>query len=314
MDNDFSENNVPMAMFTRVQQAYKNLYQQEGEEPELDEDGEPIIPNPIVKVPLSIYPIGGNLFVDEVTAVQQAAAGQIPQQDPGNVGGLPPGAGVPAGNAAGGGGVAPPAGGYANHAGRGLSIEQYNHILQQIHQLRTTITHMHTQIDAALAAQRNYLDGRLTTLNNNVRHFGGDIRGAFVRGANRNQAQQNAQQEDQPGDGEAAGAATLYPRPTSLMQLWTEYNVGIGGRKPAKFFTAQERNRVLPGDNIRQKYYRRKVLWDMVQRKVNGGMTAQQACHQICQVYGFQCSVTQVLNFMLHDRTHRPQHCHPNLV
>jgi hypothetical protein len=171
---------------------------------------------------------------------------------------------------------------------------------------------MHQQIDASLAAQRTYIDGRFTTLNNNVRHFGGDIRGAFVRGANRQQAQQNAQQ-DEP-EPAAAGAATLVPRPTTLMQLWTEYNVGINGRKPAKFFTTQERNRVLPSDNIRQKYYRRKVLWDMIQRKVNSGITAQQACHQIRQCYGFQLSVTQILNMMLHNRRHRPQGCLPNLV
>jgi hypothetical protein len=95
------------------------------------------------------------------------------------------------------------------------------------------------------------------------------------------------------------------------MELWTEYTQGINGNKPARDFTARERNN--RHDGIKQKYFCRKIVWQMVDRKVREGMTAHAACHAIRQAYGFQLSVTQIINKMMYDHTHQPHGCHPNL-
>jgi hypothetical protein len=105
--------------------------------------------------------------------------------------------------------------------------------------------------------------------------------------------------------------AKLVPRPRTLIELWTEYTQTINGNKPAREFTACKRNN--RQDGIKQKYFRRKVVWLMIDRKVREGMTATAACHAIRSAYGFQLSVTQIINMMMHDRTHRPHGCHPNL-
>ena len=84
------------------------------------------------------------------------------------------------------------------------------------------------------------------------------------------------------------------------MELWTEYKFGVGGRKPAEQFTSTDRNNRVGG--IKQKYYRRKVVWDCIDRLVRSGYNAEAACHRIRQVYGFRDSVTQIINKMMYDR------------
>ena len=84
---------------------------------------------------------------------------------------------------------------------------------------------------------------------------------------------------DEDGGG-TVGAATLSKCPRNLYVLWQEYQFGLGGRKPARQFTAVERGRV------KFKYSRRKIIWGAIDRMVRGGATAQVAIDRIYEVYG----------------------------
>jgi hypothetical protein len=201
--------------------------------------------------------------------------------------------------------------------------QQYNMLLLQIHQVRQAHSNLHQHVDTQFPNLANRMDARFNRLNNNVRVFGGNIRGAFAVGVNGNARRQRQQVEDPvPGAPQAAGApavggggvdprAKLVPQPRTLMELWMEYMQGINGNKPARDFTARERNNC--HDGTKQKYFRRKVVWVMIDQKVREGMTAGAACHAIRSAYGFQLSVTQIINMMMYDRTHRPHGFHPNL-
>jgi hypothetical protein len=90
--------------------------------------------------------------------------------------------------------------------------------------------------------------------------------------------------------------ATLSPNPRTLDLLWQEYQFGIGGRRPAKSFSATERGRV------KHMYHRRKVVWDVLANLVRAGMTAQQAIDKIYSVYGADKSNGSLINCMRVDR------------
>jgi len=93
---------------------------------------------------------------------------------------------------------------------------------------------------------------------------------------------------------EGASIASLSPRPRDLHLLWLEYEFGLGGRKPARQFTAMERGKV------KFKYSRRKVVWDTIDRLIRCGYTAQVAIDRIYVVYG-QTSVTHIIDRMRRD-------------
>ena len=76
--------------------------------------------------------------------------------------------------------------------------------------------------------------------------------------------------------------------------LWHEYEFGIGGRKPAQSFTAEERGKV------RFRYCRRKIVWNAIDRMVRSGSTAQVACDRIYEVYG-RGTVTEIIKLMRKD-------------
>ncbi|KAI2507360.1 hypothetical protein MHU86_7080 [Fragilaria crotonensis] len=99
--------------------------------------------------------------------------------------------------------------------------------------------------------------------------------------------------------------ATLTKNPRSLHLLWQEYEFGIGGRKPAKNFTAVEQGRV------KYAYYRRKIAWEMISGLVRGGHTAQVAIDMIYEIYGTSTGVTNILRAMRHDKT--AGRVHPSL-
>jgi hypothetical protein len=103
--------------------------------------------------------------------------------------------------------------------------------------------------------------------------------------------------------------AVLCKRPRSLKELWMEYKFGIDGNKPAEQFTSKERNNVAGG--IKQRYYRRRVVWNCIERLINQGHTLDAAVTKIRGCYGNRMSVTQVINAMLRDR--RITGGHPNL-
>lgn len=99
----------------------------------------------------------------------------------------------------------------------------------------------------------------------------------------------------------------LSSRPRDLHCLWAEYIHGSGGMKAAKDFTSVERGQV------KQKYYRRKVFWDVVSALVRAGYSSANAVRRVYQTYGPQESVTNILTRMLRDRKEYGGHPHPNL-
>ena len=112
------------------------------------------------------------------------------------------------------------------------------------------------------------------------------------------QAQQNQQQQPQLPRGPPAELSKV----KNLYELWHEYEFGIGGNKAAKYFTSQERGQV------KDKYTRRKVIWDCVVRQTNRGITYNVAIDRIYQVYGPEKSVTQIINAMRTDRKNNNLH------
>ena len=102
-------------------------------------------------------------------------------------------------------------------------------------------------------------------------------------------------------------AATLSPLPRSLYILWQEYEVGIGLRKAARLFTAEERGR------SKYSYHRRKVVWDAIAYQVRAGHTADMAIDRIYNVYGRHTRVTAIINRMRIHRTQYGGQLHPEL-
>jgi hypothetical protein len=91
--------------------------------------------------------------------------------------------------------------------------------------------------------------------------------------------------------------ATLSPNPLSLYLLWDEYENGsIGGQKAAQLFSREERGKV------KDKFHRRKVVWDCIARLICAGLMAQVAIDRIHHIYGENTTVTNIINRMKHDR------------
>ena len=74
--------------------------------------------------------------------------------------------------------------------------------------------------------------------------------------------------------------ATLCSCPKDLYVLWNEYEHGFPPNKPARNFSAAERGK------SKFKYSNRKVLWTVIDRMVNSGITAQVAIDRIYGHYG----------------------------
>jgi hypothetical protein len=90
--------------------------------------------------------------------------------------------------------------------------------------------------------------------------------------------------------------STLSPTPRSLYILWQEYEVGIGGRKPARLFTPVERGKV------KYSYHRQKVVWDVIATQVRAGDTAMIVIDRINELYGAGTTYNRV-KYYQHDET-----------
>jgi hypothetical protein len=84
--------------------------------------------------------------------------------------------------------------------------------------------------------------------------------------------------------------------PKSLYNVWNEYLLGVGGRKPSRLFCEAERGRV------KFTYSRRKVIWDVVRKMVSLGHTAKWIIALIYEVYGPQTSVSDIINRLRRDK------------
>ncbi|KAL3804094.1 hypothetical protein ACHAWO_009777 [Cyclotella atomus] len=89
--------------------------------------------------------------------------------------------------------------------------------------------------------------------------------------------------------------ARLSKCPRTLHDLWGEYELGLGGFKAAKLFTARERGKE------KCKYYRRNNFWKIVAEMVRAGESADAAIDKVYRVYGQSRTVTQVLNCIRKD-------------
>jgi hypothetical protein len=81
-----------------------------------------------------------------------------------------------------------------------------------------------------------------------------------------------------------------------MIQLWTEWTFGIDGRKAAKDFTKRERNNRMSG--IKQKFYRRLIVWQTQARLVDGGMSIVAANNRIMTITGAS-TLTGVINKLI---------------
>jgi len=263
---------LPVALVARVKTAYALL------------ENNPVEGNPVKKVPLHIYNVGGELRIREVIAIDDDDDARQPQAATTGVGAMDA-AGQRVGGVVGG------------EAGQIMSVfEQFRQDLQLWQQRQEqTITNL-----------RSSMEQRLSTVNNNVRRFGGTIQGGFVRQDRRRQLRIDQMDDANEANQEGPGAATLAPTPRTLMELWEEWTVGIGERKPASQFTMQERNHKL----WKQKYYRRKHVWDVIAEHVRAGSTAVSAIHKIRSALGYRDSVTQIINKLIYWKK---QGGHPNL-
>ena len=92
--------------------------------------------------------------------------------------------------------------------------------------------------------------------------------------------------------------ANLTRNPSTLHEIWNEWEFGIGNRKAAKYFTIRERGR------CKYAYHRRKVVWDTIAQMVRCGWNSSEACNKVYAVYGCNSSVTSIINRMRKDRKH----------
>ena len=74
-----------------------------------------------------------------------------------------------------------------------------------------------------------------------------------------------------------------------LAFLWDEYQNGVGGRKPAREFTREERGR------CKAVYSQRKPFWECMERQIDRGTTKTVALNRVMQVYEHHGSVTKKL-------------------
>ena len=84
--------------------------------------------------------------------------------------------------------------------------------------------------------------------------------------------------------------------PKSLYILWNEYEFGIGGRRPAKTLSKEER-----GED-RYKFYKRNIFWSLVVEMVKRGRSANEAIDAIYRAYGYKTSVTDIIKKLQEDK------------
>ena len=227
----------------------------------------PNVAQPIDRVPLTIYRIQDTLMIDKIRAEPRAdnndgaRAAQPVQATPNN--------------------------------------QNWQTVLVNLQRIQQEEAQRHQQTMNSIASLQRWCRDQFRTVNNNIRAFGGTIQGAVARQDPHNQARRRQATDPQRQVQEGALPATLAHTPRTLAELWEEYQFGIGGRKPAKDFTSGERGNTQHG--IKQKYYRRKFVWYTMEELIRRGDTRNSAINKIRGAYGWRCSVTQIINFLIHD-------------
>jgi len=242
--------------------------------------------NPVEKVRLCIFRVGESLVIDELLPPSMGEDGANEDDAPGGTG---QGGAVAAGQ---------------GHVAAGQhQMQLRNHVSAQLHGINMRLTRVEEQVSSSAGDLKMDLQRQLCTVNKNIKRLqlmgptttrqGGGVNG-------NNDAPLLLVAARQP-------AAQLSKRPKDLYSLWTEYTHGLGGLKAARDLTSVERG------SVKQKYYRRKVFWDVVGTHVDGGFTAPAAVDLVYQIYGRNLSVTLIINKMLEDKKRYNGRPHPRL-
>ena len=238
--------------------------------------------NPVHRVPLHVYRINDALCIDPIV-MQREGEGDA--------------TGAPGAHS-------------ATTAGSRGDNDSYQALLIQLQHLRQQTTSMEQRIDGSLNSFRTWTKSQFTIVNNNIRRFGGSIQGGLARQdparAQERRAAENQQAEAMENG--IGGYVSLSPAPKTLYELHTEWQFGIGGRKPARLWNSRERTQRAGG--IKQKFYRRSVVWKLINGLVNRGCHVQEAIHMIKEAYGHNCTVSQYIDKIIKDRQNGG---HPNL-
>mmetsp|Transcript_45116 Transcript_45116/g.109798 ORF Transcript_45116/g.109798 Transcript_45116/m.109798 type:complete len:425 (+) Transcript_45116:3251-4525(+) len=194
-------------------------------------------------------------------------------------------------------------------------IASNSQVLAMMSSMQTRMNQNHDMVLATLKADRMFQEQQFKMVMQRFRAYGGTIEGGFARqhavqvaGPNPNQQQQQQLDALLPT---VNPRATLHPCPRDLVMLWTEYNVGLDGRKPARDFTNSERTQT---NQMKQKYWRRQHVWRVQAILLTGGLSLLEANNKILQVTGGK-NVTQIINaLILHRKTYKSDGgIHPSL-
>jgi len=174
------------------------------------------------------------------------------------------------------------AGGGGGRAGGGKGGQDFtdNVCSQQFFHLQQIVGDMRNEVNSLFCDQRRHIN----TLNANVKRIAlvPGVRGGAVA--------------ERPRIGIEARRVRLSKCPRDLWVLWREWEQGLGDGKPAKEFSQHER-----GAN-KFSFSRRKVFWDTVEELVKRGNTSDVSIDKIYRVYGWNNSVTKILNEMRSDK------------
>ena len=100
-------------------------------------------------------------------------------------------------------------------------------------------------------------------------------------------------------ESQAVRPANLCKCPKNLYVLWAEFELGVGGNKPARLFTASERGK------IKFKYCRRKIVWDVIDDLVKRGLSSDVAIDRIyAECGGPNAKVNDVIARLKQFRRH----------
>jgi hypothetical protein len=231
---------------------------------------------PVMKVPLLVHRLGDQLQISEITGNDLLS---INGRDNGDGGGLAASAGA------------------VSKALQALYIRSSHHE-QQLNNMQLTHQALHSEL-------RNFVESKFRTLNNNIRAARGTIAGGFAIQANGGRLHTLNNPNPDALLVEVVQPARLVRKPTSVLQLWQEYKVGLNGNKPAQQFTMSERN---SSRDLKQIWHRRNKVWALIERMIQRGFSAEIAIHRIEQVYGSNITITALVKKIQEDKGD-----HPNL-
>jgi hypothetical protein len=178
----------------------------------------------------------------------------------------------------GGSGAAMGGGGGSAGGGEG-GQDVTDNVCSQIFHLQQIVGDMRNEENSLFSDQQRHIN----TLNANVKRI------ALVPGLRGGAAKR-------PRTANEDRRVALSTCPRDLWVLWREWEQGLGEGKMAKAFTHAER-----GAN-KFSFSRQKVFWDMVEDMVKRGNTLDIAIDRIYWVYGWNNSVTKILNEMRKDK------------